>query len=469
MDVSRRWFIGGMASLGALQGCRAFTDPLGVCRGRGNLRFGVLSDVHVSLAYDPGHVSDPVAFIHALQWFDAQGVDAVVIAGDMAENGVDEQLFLVGNAWRKVFPGDRGADGRHVEKLFVCGNHEFGGLRFTRWHWCPYAQIPDAEIIPRMILTDPARAWEKAFDEPYEPIWKKNVKGYDFIGAHWTMEDCKGYDETFNPGIRAWYAVNGPDLDPSKPFFHIQHPHPKGTVYGDWAWGRDDGESTKALSRYPNAVAFSGHSHYSLLDERSIWQGAFTSIGTGSLRYVGLPGDASKPGYEKDRTISRYAVRSGHLVDVFDDRMVVRRRDFAADCDLGPDWVVPLGAAAKKPFSFDERARRAAPPQFPSGARVTASVGETLGVAFTAATRTFESRPWRYEVRVERGDGTVLLTKRVLSPDFHLPLANAATRITLSIPFSELPSEGRFRIVVTPCDCFGNAGESISGEEVSYV
>ena len=49
------------------------------------------------------------------------------------------------------------------------------------------------------------------------------------------------------------------------------------------AWGHDKGIATKTLSNYPNAIAFSGHSHYSLTDERSIWQGAFTSIGQSSL------------------------------------------------------------------------------------------------------------------------------------------------------------------------------------------
>ena len=74
--------------------------------------------------------------------------------------------------------------------------------------------------------------------------------------------------------------------DPSKPFFYVQHSHPLDTVYGGGAWGSDDGTATRLLSRFPQAVSFSGHSHSSLMNDTAIWRGAFTSVATGSLRYL---------------------------------------------------------------------------------------------------------------------------------------------------------------------------------------
>jgi hypothetical protein len=32
---------------------------------------------------------------------------------------------MIGEAWRKVFPGNKGANGQNVEKVFVTGNHDF--------------------------------------------------------------------------------------------------------------------------------------------------------------------------------------------------------------------------------------------------------------------------------------------------------------------------------------------------------
>ena len=51
VNVSRRWFIGGIASFGALGGCRVFRSADSkYSQGKPNLSFGVVSDVHIRLA-----------------------------------------------------------------------------------------------------------------------------------------------------------------------------------------------------------------------------------------------------------------------------------------------------------------------------------------------------------------------------------------------------------------------------------
>lgn len=87
-----------------------------------------------------------------------------------------------------------------------------------------------------------------------------------------------------NP-VPVWFAVHGAELDPSRPFFYCQHDHPRGTCSSPYADDScDDGTSMRVLSGYPNCIAFSGRSHISLLEERTIWQGAFTSVGGGMCR-----------------------------------------------------------------------------------------------------------------------------------------------------------------------------------------
>ena len=58
-SVSRRWFIGGAASFGAFGGCRAFTGS-GFASGAPNMRFGVVSDIHINRRAKPG--DDQMAF-----------------------------------------------------------------------------------------------------------------------------------------------------------------------------------------------------------------------------------------------------------------------------------------------------------------------------------------------------------------------------------------------------------------------
>lgn len=65
--------------------------------------------------------------------------------------------------------------------------------------------------------------------------------------------------------------------DEDKPIFLITHEHISGTVYGSDEWGYSD--LYEVLKDYPQVITFSGHSHFSIEDERDMHQKDFTSIG----------------------------------------------------------------------------------------------------------------------------------------------------------------------------------------------
>ena len=110
VNISRRWFIGGAASFGAFGGCRFFSGS-GFASGTPNVKFGVVSDIHISCHSKPGDLettaNNELTFVRTLEWFRDQGVDGVVVAGDMADQGIIRQLEYVAEAWNRVFPGDR--------------------------------------------------------------------------------------------------------------------------------------------------------------------------------------------------------------------------------------------------------------------------------------------------------------------------------------------------------------------------
>lgn len=65
------------------------------------MKFGVLSDIHISHVGAGEKMSDRrnnLTFRHALEWFRSQDVDAMVIAGDLTNNGMDDQLLAVAEA-----------------------------------------------------------------------------------------------------------------------------------------------------------------------------------------------------------------------------------------------------------------------------------------------------------------------------------------------------------------------------------
>ena len=55
-------------------------------------------------------------------------------------------------------------------------------------------------------------------------------------------------------------------------------------MYGSTTcWGVK--ELTDILEKYPQVVDFAGHSHFPMNDPRSIWQGDYTALNTGTLSY----------------------------------------------------------------------------------------------------------------------------------------------------------------------------------------
>ena len=497
----RDFFIGGaaFATLGAFGGNRFIPAVAGLKAGeKPRLRFGVLSDVHIMTAGKKGDTMtsgmNNLTFKHALEWFREQNVDAVVIAGDIVDKGMVEQMMAVADAWYSVFPGDRYPDGRPIEKVFVNGNHDWGG-----WRYGGYAakHYPDKAERDRHILqSDMAKFWQDIFHEQYAPIYSKAIKGYTFVGSHW---DSTGGGYEF-ARIKDWMAQNGKKLDPKLPFFYVQHPHLKNTCYGSWAWGRDKGIATKTLSAFPNAIAFSGHSHYSLTDERTVWQGAFTSVGTASLCYTAATyNEFPDTGFENSTGAKSWMYdaaklspvlrggdcRQGMLWSVYDDCITVKRREFLSDLDLGPDWTMPLSVAESRPFAFAERAKVLRAPEFPAGAEISV-VSTTAknrggkskkgtGKVLPAAKKVFrvtvpavvpdgKARLFSVEFTAEGSNG-VKHRKTILAEGYNHSLKHGKAKLSQSCFFvKEDLGAGDVLFTVTPMNCFGARGKSLSAK-----
>ena len=89
-----------------------------------------------------------------------------------------------------------------------------------------------------------------------------------------------------------------------KPIFVITHQNPSATVYGSGEWG--DQSLKSLLDKYPQAVSISGHSHFSILDERSIYQDKFTAFTTQSIAYLEMERDKFDAfrAYDAERTLT---------------------------------------------------------------------------------------------------------------------------------------------------------------------
>lgn len=476
------------------------------------LRFGVVSDIHARLAGDGKSLVPGLGvetFEAALTAFRDWGADAVVVAGDFTDSGLVRELEAVAAAWFRVFPGDRAPDGRKVERVFVLGNHDAYGLVNGRRVFAD-----DATLRREAIEPDPEGAWRRCFGEDYEPFFTKSVKGFDFFCAHWKPGVwCNGYAETGCAGCGEAFRAKMEKCDPSRPFFYVQHPHPAGTVYGRCAWGTDGGEATSLLSLFPNAMAFSGHSHEPLANEKSIWRGDFTSVATGSLQYVsanavGNRGEGATAGYEngvcnwyepgvtREERIARmrrydatkampvevnaFDVRAGLFVTVYADRVELAQREFVSGLDFGEPWIVATtdrDAPMSRPHGR-RFAETSLPPQFPAVAALAASTidAPTRGIDWHEIHIPPETRPSlrldfpaatlgghvaEYEISAEGADGSRFATRICaiggLYPPGHPRFAGPEHAI---IPLDRIPAGAR-NVVVTPLDSFGNRGRPL--------
>ena len=482
MKLSRRNFLAAGTAF-SLVGCGrdgARPSPVGGRLASPRLKIGILSDIHVTRR------ENATTFEKALRWFAEQGVDGVLVTGDLGTKGTIDETEVVAETWYRVFPDDKAPDGRRVERLFLLGNHDVDGF-VSKASW-PKRQIPSREEAERTCLAfHREETWKRLFGEDFSQIVVKEVKGYKFVLNSWVSRELHEKDM-----LEDFWKDFAPTVDPSKPFFYCQHPHPKDTCSAGyllggafWHGGWDDGTSTRLLSAHPNAIALSGHSHYPIDDERAIWQGAFTSVNCGCARgyaftFPGRENGHAVPDMKAGTTfqmppIDIKRIRQGMLMEVFDDRVVFHRREFVYDQVLGPDWVVPLGKDAPRPYAFEPRCRASRPPQFAAEASVTVEERpdgkDRKGEACEQIVVTFPSakgeRVFDYSVdaEVRIADFTrVCASKRVFAPDAFLGAAQDGGRVECVFAKGELPAGRDVRFVVRPFNCWGKCGEPISAD-----
>lgn len=474
------------------------------------LRVGVLTDIHIT----PPETGDEW-FVKALRRFDAARVDAVLIAGDLTTWTRRYEFEAAAAAWRKVFPDDRRSDGVRIERIFITGNHDVDGFFYSGGK---FKSNEEVEAVSFYRHRD--EWWREFFGEPYEPARVKFVKGYAFVLVNWWSRAAQSFADNpakfplaaglpaeHHPGPEFLAKIAG-DLPKNRPFFYVQHEPLPGTVCQAFADAPLD-ETGGILAGYPNCIALTGHMHYPLTDERSIWQREFTAVNCSCARGFAF----SFPGRENGHSVTDYnrdppfemdkfdivAVRQGLTMDVFADRVVFERFDIANDIAVGDDWVVPLyangatvppdGAAPK--YSFAARTIASQPPQFASDAAVTVAeiddghrrtpLGNAadpaprrqIVVSFPTAPSTAASpRALDYSVTAElriQDMTQVVQEKRVYSPGFCMAESLDAGPVTCAFAREAIPKNRDIRFTVRPINCWGKAGDPIRSDWLRFA
>lgn len=319
------------------------------------VRFAVCSDVHLSGEEDQEEARRfeklfDVSYAYAeSQPYNA--LDAVVVAGDMTNDGLPEQY--------RVFNGVADKKLREGTQFLVCtGNHEYIAYR-----------------------DEDASVGAKVFREMmgHDTETSTVINGYHFILCSY-CDDGKTFRDKMrwlDGEMKAAVADTG-----DKPIFVFQHPGPFATVYGSVNWG--DASIPTVMLKYPQAVNFSGHSHYPVNDPRSIWQGGYTALGCGTLSYfeTELDGIAGNFPYETEQAAQFYIVEADA-----DGNVRIKLYDLITDQFFDTEYYLTDLAERNYEYSYLKMKLRDKAPVFPADTAVSTAVnenGETI-LTFTGA------------------------------------------------------------------------------------
>ena len=234
----------------------------GWAQNEGKLTFGVISDIHFGNKVAEGPM---VKVPQALKNISSYGsLDALAVVGDLTENGNPDQyeqlVSVLGNA--ETFQNPVG------EFIFMMGNHDNYNGEGKANYQNGLASFNNGEAYPFHSY--------------------RVIKGYPFIsvsvfsGNNSDTSNAANGTASYPAETVAWLeqAMDQASKEcPGKPIFVFTHVPPRWTCYSTWAeWENGTSWGMKVLNpvlnKYPQAVVFSGHSHYPVGDPRSIHQGA---------------------------------------------------------------------------------------------------------------------------------------------------------------------------------------------------
>lgn len=266
-----------------------------------------------------------------------------------------------------------------------------------------------------------------------------DVSGYsgadtDFVlgGYHFIMMSPQNGGRGYTNSQKSWLdkclsKAAKDDSTKSKPIFVFQHHNVSGTVYGSSAWGIS--ELSDLLSKYPQVVDFSGHSHFPINDPRSIWQGTFTALNDGTLSYyeMGIAGVTDRLIFPCDKQ-GGYTTDSNHrdaaqyyIVEVDRNSAIrVKGYDLLSDTFICEYNIPSVGNINE--FAYTQsREENSIPPYFDSSASIRQKGARTDAAVLEIPQASGIDPVQNYRFDVYDTNNNLISTEYALSDTFYFP------------------------------------------------
>ena len=404
------------------------------------LKVGIMGDTQLIASEDDPYYNYTEHLINAFKVLREQKVEVIVFDGDIGNLG-SAYAF---NLFKKVFDLTYGGDEEKPIMNIIMGNHD---------HW----YIKSIPSIP----TYHEKLFEKALGE--KPFSHKVINGYHFI--NWGSMDST----TITCNANILWAKKEIEAaikeDPNKPVFVQTHLAPYGTMYGSLEWGNR--LITYLLKNYPQVVAFSGHSHFALTDERSLWQGEFTAITTQAVAYIELERGKENGSKPKDEFGDlQYSRRNymGLIMDVNNKQVSIQRISFESNKKYKEPWIIDL-PINKKTFRYDTEKRRqqSIAPKFENDYSIEFIKQEKEGkeykqLRFTQAIHEDLVHSYRIVFTNLKSEKS---SEHLYFSDFFLLKEDRSKNLTVQLP--KKLKNGEYKVEIYAIESFGKESEPIIG------
>lgn len=365
--------------------------------------FVVISDTHMK----PSDSESDTKIRNTLDYFVGKKPDAIFIVGDVTDYGYESEYQRMVAAVSAKVP-------ETIPVYYTTGNHDL-------------YQDPEANHFKNYFKQEPNQYLE--------------IKGHPFIIVGMNSKSSPYYNSTASTFLaeKLQYAAA---KFPNKPIFVMYHVGLTNTVYGTTSSVSGEGWGSSYLqtivNQYPQVIAFSGHSHFPLGDERSIHQNVFTSVNLGSVTYSeienGFEGGIHPTNF-KEVTEGVYVTpvdnESLKAANSYFKDFKVQRFDTYRKEEIKNPWLIK---APHNGTAFIYKNRTGAIPAFAANATVTikdiTSSGGKLEWSQASSPNDYD-KVHHYEISVLDESNKVLSTKKVFS-QFYLN-SNTPAKLTYDV------------------------------------
>lgn len=410
------------------------------------LSFGALSDIHVHATNKDGEEKFKAAIsllTAEAKKDDADGLDAIAIAGDIADTGKKEEVAKFANLVKTYFP--------NKNVMLATGNHDVSGVRMS-----DYYDALGEEYFANDVDSDIASGSRHCVVNGYHFIFIEPVKYGN--NCPYSAQTIEWLDKTLE---------NITKENPNAYIFVFTHPMIYKTCYGSELGAQwYTTYLTTTLEKYSQVMTFGGHLHFPINDERSIMQTKFTSLGCGSVRYLAIEGGyANASGTVPDNA---YSVSSGLLVQVDKNgNCRITRMFFSQNTTFKESWelTAPKADGSHLKKYTKDRANDNKAPVLSGEVKFTPSAaiaGSSAGKISLAA-GTDDDFIHHYVIDIFDKDSNVKVASYKVLSDFYLKANPSDMSATFSYSAGTLP-DGEYKASVTAVDSWGAESNALSCE-----